>query len=113
MEGINKELQEFNEYMKTFCFGERRAETSRELAKEFGTEPENIRLWVRTLRGFGSPICSGQTGYYYAGSIREVKKTVQWLGHLVTMISESRNNLVVAAMENFDPASLGTLFAEI
>lgn len=65
-------------YLKSYHKGKRNAITARELA-HWGTGKE-IRTVVHKLRLDGYPICSGQTGYYFAETAEECRETVMFIG---------------------------------
>lgn len=52
---------------------------SSELAKAFGVPRTTIRRMINTARSNGSPICSGQRGYYITTDKEEIRNTIQSL----------------------------------
>ena len=88
--------QEIHDYLKSNHTGRDRAIYSRELQHLFGLDGRNIRRTISKLRQDGVPICSGDTGYYYAASQDEVNETVKRLNQLVTKVSNARTGLLYA-----------------
>jgi hypothetical protein len=58
----------------------------------------NIRRKVSSLRQDGFPICSDESGYYYADSQKEINNTVSRLNELVTKVSNARTGLLFASV---------------
>lgn len=52
---------------------------SSELAEAFGVPRTMIRHMINAARSNGSPICSGQKGYYVATDKEEIKSTIDSL----------------------------------
>lgn len=85
-------------YLKAYHVGRENAIYSRELQRIFSLDGRNIRRNVSKLRMAGWPICSDQTGYYYAGTQKEINETIGRLSSLVTMVSNARNGLLYASI---------------
>ena len=67
------------EYLKAYHTGEARAVTSRELETVFHIRGPCLRKAVNRLRGDGVPICSCDSGYYYAETVEELDHTIRQL----------------------------------
>lgn len=84
------------EYLKGFHSGEKRAISSRDLAKAFGISGRAVREIVNRLRVEGVPICSSEYGYFYAADEHELGRTIRQLTSRIKRISEARRGLVKA-----------------
>ncbi len=85
-------------YLRAHHVGEENAVLSKELQRLFGLDGRELRRKIDRLRQEGRPICSGQTGYYYAASQKEINDTVYRLDRMVTMVSNARTGLLYAAV---------------
>lgn len=83
-------------YLRQYHTGMGNAVYSRELERLFSIDGRNLRRKISALRMEGFPICSGDTGYYFADSQEEINATVARLNELVTKVSNSRNGLLCA-----------------
>ena len=79
--------------------GKRNAVYSRELERLFSIDGRNLRRKISALRQDGYPICSDESGYYYADNLHEITNTVQRLSGLATKISKARNGLLYTSMK--------------
>ena len=84
------------DYLREYHTGRQNAVYSRELERRFNLDGRNVRRKISKLRQEGVPICSGDTGYYYAASQDEVNETVKRLNQLVTKVSNARTGLLYA-----------------
>lgn len=84
------------EYLREHHTGRDRAVYSKELERLFGLDGRKIRRNISRLRQNGVPICSGDTGYFYAESQDEINDTVKRLNLLVTKVSNARTGLLYA-----------------
>ena len=84
------------DYLREYHAGRENAVYSRELERIFNLDGRNVRRKISKLRQDGVPICSGDTGYYYASSQDEVNETVKRLNQLVTKVSNARTGLLYA-----------------
>ena len=64
------------EYLRQNHIGKEKAIHSKELEKLFMLDGRNIRRKISALRQDGFPICSDETGYYYADNQKEINHTV-------------------------------------
>ena len=64
----------------------------------FLLDGRNIRRKISALRQDGFPICSDETGYYYADNQKEINTTVCRLNELVTKVSNARTGLLFASI---------------
>ena len=78
--------------------GKEKAIHSKELEKLFMLDGRNIRRKISALRQDGFPICSDETGYYYADNQKEINHTVCRLNELVTKVSNARTGLLFASV---------------
>lgn len=94
------------EYLRKNHIGKENAIHSKELEKLFLLDGRNIRRKISALRQDGFPICSDETGYYYADNQEEINTTVYRLNELVTKVSNARTGLLFASIlgENISPA---------
>lgn len=80
--------------------GKRNAVYSRELERLFSIDGRNLRRKISALRQDGYPICSDESGYYYAETQKEINDTVRRLNGLVTMVSVARNGMLFASAKD-------------
>ena len=66
-------------YLREHSDGKDYPVCSSELAKAFGIPRTTIRRMINTARSNGSPICSGQRGYYITTDQEEIKCTIKSL----------------------------------
>lgn len=85
-------------YLKKHHTGKRRAVHSEELQRLFCIDGRNLRRKISALRQDGYPICSNETGYYYADNQKEINDTVCRLNGLVTQVSNARTGLLFASI---------------
>ena len=86
------------EYLKKHHTGKSKAVYSRELQRLFCIDGRNLRRKISSLRREGVPICSDETGYYYADNQKEINDTVCRLNGLVTQVSNARTGLLFASI---------------
>lgn len=86
------------QYLKQYHTGMVNAVYSRELERLFSIDGRNLRRMISALRMEGYPICSGDTGYYFADSQVEINATINRLNELVTKVSNSRNGLLSSVL---------------
>lgn len=70
------------EYLRKNHIGKGNAIHSKELEKLFMLDGRNIRRKISSLRQDGFPICSDESGYYYADNQKEINNTVCRLNEL-------------------------------
>ena len=66
---------------------------SSELAKAFGVPRTTIGRMINTARSNGSPICSGQMGYYITTDKEEIKNTIQSLRGRISKMEKAITGL--------------------
>lgn len=86
------------EYLRKNHIGKGNAIHSKELEKLFMLDGRNIRRKISSLRQDGFPICSDESGYYYADNQKEINNTVCRLNELVTKVSNARTGLLFASI---------------
>ena len=86
------------EYLRKNHVGKEKAIHSKELEKLFMLDGRNIRRKISSLRQDGFPICSDESGYYYADNQKEINNTVCRLNELVTKVSNARTGLLFASI---------------
>ena len=86
------------EYLRKNHIGKGNAIHSKELEKLFLLDGRNIRRKISAMRQDGFPICSDETGYYYADNQKEINTTVCRLNELVTKVSNARTGLLFASI---------------
>ena len=90
------------DYLKKHHTGKKNAVPSKELEQRFALDGRTIRRKINQLRQDGHPICSDQTGYYYAASQHEINRTIGRLNGLVTGVSNARTGLLYATPKEED-----------
>ena len=78
--------------------GKRNAVHSKELERRFSLDNRSVRRKISALRQEGYPICSGDIGYYYAESQKEINSTVGRLNDLMTGVSNARTGLLFSSL---------------
>ena len=94
-------------YLKKYHPGRENAVYSRELERLFSLDGRTLRRKISSLRQDGHPICSDETGYYYAENQKEINATICRLNTLVTRISNARTGMLYASVMTDEPASVG------
>lgn len=84
------------EYLRLNHSGRENAVHSKEIQRVFCIDGRTVRRNISSLRQDGWPICSDETGYYYADNQREVNNTVGRLNEMLTKVSNARNGLLCA-----------------
>ena len=84
------------EYIRKFHKGRDRAVFSRELQFIFQLDGRSIRRKISALRQEGFPICSDETGYYYAESKKDVDNTINRMGSMLLSVSSAVDGLIFA-----------------
>ena len=97
------------EYLKAFCMGEQAAVTSRTLETVFHIRGPDLRRSVNRLRGMGVPICSFDSGYYYAKTEEELQRTVCQLRSRIKKIAHAERGLTKALAKLTDTGQLSLL----
>ena len=64
-------------HLKEYHCGELRVVPSRELEAAFQIRGPDLRRTINCLRGDGIPICSSDSGYYYADTEEELRRTIR------------------------------------
>ena len=93
-------------FLKKYHTGRDNAVYSRELERLFSLDGRTLRRKISSLRQDGHPICSDETGYYYAGNQREINATICRLNTLVTRISNARTGMLYASVMTDEPVSV-------
>lgn len=83
-------------YIKRMHTGRDLAVSSPELERRFGLRGATLRKHINTLRCRGYPICSDESGYYYAASYVELSDTIRQLNSRIVKIAQARNGLIRA-----------------
>ena len=86
-------------YLKNSHTGKSRAIHSRDLQRLFSIDGRNLRRKISALRQDGYPICSDETGYFYADNQQEINQTVFRLNGLLTKVSNARTGLLHASIQ--------------
>ena len=81
-------------YLKEYHTGSSKSIHSRELQRLFQIDGRNLRRKINRLRQDGVPICSDNTGYYYAETQNEIRDTVFRLNELSTKICRAKDGLI-------------------
>lgn len=93
-------------YLKKYHTGRDNAVYSRELERLFSLDGRALRRKISSLRQDGHPICSDETGYYYAENQKEINATICRLNTLVTRISNARTGMLYASVMTDEPVSV-------
>ena len=86
-------------YLKEHHTGKSRAILSRDLQRLFSIDGRNLRRKISALRQDGCPICSDESGYYYADNQKEINQTVCRLNGMLTKVSNARTGLLHASIQ--------------
>ena len=86
-------------YLKEHPTGKSRAILSRDLQRLFSIDGRNLRRKISALRQDGCPICSDESGYYYADNQKEINQTVYRLNGMLTKVSNARTGLLHASIQ--------------
>ena len=86
-------------YLKEHHTGKSRAILSRDLQRLFSIDGRNLRRKISALRQDGCPICSDESGYYYADNQKEINQTVYRLNGMLTKVSNARTGLLHASLQ--------------
>lgn len=87
-------------YIAKNAKGPEKAKTASDIQDATGVRPPQLRAIVNTLRKEGYPIGSGQDGYFYARSYRELLPTIDHLNGRVSAINEALGGLERAFLIN-------------
>lgn len=93
-------------FLKKYHTGRDNAVYSRELERLFSLDGRTLRRKISSLRQDGHPICSDETGYYYAENQKEINATICRLNTLVTRISNARTGMLYASVMTGEPMSV-------
>lgn len=72
-------MDSIEKYLREHSDGKDYPICSSELSAAFGVPRTSIRRMINTARSNGSPICSGQKGYYITTDKEEIKNTIESL----------------------------------
>ena len=86
------------EYLRKIILAKKMPSTARSLKSCFCLTDEIFAARFSALRQDGFPICSDETGYYYADNQKEINTTVYRLNELVTKVSNARTGLLFASI---------------
>lgn len=93
-------------FLKKYHTGRDNAVYSRELERLFSLDGRTLRRKISSLRQDGHPICSDESGYYYAENQREINATICRLNTLVTRISNARTGMLYASVMTDESVSV-------
>ena len=91
------------EYLKKHHTGLENAVHSKELERLFLIDRRGLQRKISRLRKDGFPICSGETGYYYAKDQYEINAMVSKLNCCATAFSNARNGMLFASVQAKTP----------
>lgn len=97
------------EYLKAYHCGDQAAVTSRELEGVFRIRGPDLRRAINRLRGDGVPICSFDSGYYYAKTEEELQRTIRQLRSRIKKIAHAERGLTKALAMYEDTGQLSLL----
>lgn len=92
-ENVNDKLRK---HLKRYHTGEEKAVQSRCLENRFQMNGRRVRDIVNALRCEGYPICSGDDGYYYAASKKELLESIGQLNSRIEKISKAKDGLMTS-----------------
>lgn len=84
------------DYLREYHVGKYNAVHCRELENIFKLDDRAVRRKISALRQEGYPICSGDMGYYYAESQKEINSTIHRLNDMLTGVANARTGLMYA-----------------
>ena len=87
----------FSTYIKEYHTGKEKAVSSAYLQNRFCISSRTVRRLVNQLRNNGSPICSGDNGYYYAADREELIASIRQMTSRIKEISKARRGLLKAS----------------
>ena len=93
-------------YLKTYHKGAERVVSSRELEAAFQIRGPDLRRLINSLRGDGVPICSSASGYYYAGTEEELRRTIRQLRSRIKKIAHAERGLTKALEQSIDSGQI-------
>ena len=93
-------------YLKQAHTGQACGISGPELSRQLRTSNRAIRNAVHTLRCNGFPICSGDSGYYYAANAGELAATIRQMQSRIRHIALAKNGLVRAAEQLMEDGQL-------
>ena len=93
-------------YLEKYHSGERTVVSSRELETAFQIRGPDLRRIINSLRGQGIPICSTQSGYYFAATKEELEHTVRQLRSRICSIAHAGRGLARTLAACGDPNQL-------
>lgn len=88
-------------YLKDFHTGEAKAVCSKELEWRFHLRGSELRKEINAMRGNGIPICSFRSGYYYAETAEELRRTTRQLQSRIKKIARAERGLRKALVDHF------------
>jgi biotin operon repressor len=91
---MNKLYSQLAEYLLKYAHGLENATPSRTIERKFGITARDARKIVNALRMSGVPICSGQTGYYFAKTEQEAKETAAVLNAMANSLIQAADGMV-------------------
>jgi transcription initiation factor IIE alpha subunit len=95
---IQNDIQShFLAYLRKRHKGRKKAVTSGELESVFNIKGSEVRRIINDLRCCGHPVCSDNTGYYFAGNEKELNATIAQLTGRAEKILKARDGLVFKA----------------
>lgn len=83
-------------YLKRYRKGRSKAVPSVVMERKFRIPGRRLRKKITALRRGGHPICSDETGYWYAANDAELGQTIQRFNHELGNSIKTRNGLVRA-----------------
>lgn len=82
-------------FLRSEAYGKEKACKSRDICKIFNITGVMLRSIVHEWRRQGFPICSDESGYYYARTQEELERTIKQLTSRAKKISEAVDGLRV------------------
>ena len=94
------------EYLKIYHKGAQSVISSRDLEAAFHIRGPDLRRLINSLRGDGIPICSSDSGYYYAGTEEELQRTIRQLRSRIKKIAHAERGLTKALEQSTDSGQI-------
>ena len=94
------------EYLKIYHKGAQSVISSRDLAAAFPIRGPDLRRLINSLRGDGIPICSSDSGYYYASTEEELQRTIRQLRSRIKKIAHAERGLTKALEQSTDSGQI-------
>ncbi len=93
-------------YLKTYHKGSGKGRIQPGAGGSFQIRGPDLRRLINCLRGDGIPICSSDSGYYYAGTEEELRRTIRQLRSRIKKIAHAERGLTKALEQSIDSGQI-------